>query len=59
MGSPLLLRLDNQVDDEKKDGPKALLDNPAAGRVSEPDLRRLLRSVSTGGAAAAATEVAE
>jgi len=33
-------------DDEKMDGPKAL-ESPAEGSVSEPDLKRLLRSEPT------------
>ena len=39
------MRLDDNHDVEKIEDPNAL-DNPAAGKVSEPDLRRLLRSVT-------------
>jgi hypothetical protein len=35
--------VDDSQEDEKIDGPKAL-DNPPVGKVSDPDLSRLLRS---------------
>ena len=43
-------------DEEKMDGPNAF-DRPPVGSVSEPDLRRLLRSVSADEAADEAIEV--
>ena len=47
--------LEESHDEEKMDGPNAF-DNPPVGRVSEPDLRRLLRSVSAEEATDEATE---
>ena len=43
-------------DEEKMDGPNSF-DRPPVGSVSEPDLRRLLRSVSADEAADEAIEV--
>ena len=56
MGNPLLFLEDNH-EDEKMEGPNAL-DSPPAGRVKDPERKRLLRSVSAEDAAEDATEAA-
>jgi hypothetical protein len=70
MGKPLLLLLillllllllplplvEESQEDEKMEGPKAL-DRPPDGSVSEPDLRRLLRSGRMLGGKGVLTEV--
>ena len=55
IGSPFPPFLDESHEDEKMDGPNAF-DNPPVGSVSEPDRRRLLRSVSADEATDEATE---
>jgi hypothetical protein len=54
MGIPLPFLEDSQ-EDENIDGPNAL-ESPPAGRVRDPDRKRLLRSVSAEDAAEDATE---
>jgi hypothetical protein len=43
-GKPLPPLVDDSQDDEKMEGPNAL-ESPPVGKVSDPDLRRLLRSL--------------
>jgi len=53
--------VDDNQDDEKMEGPNGFV-RPEDGKVSEPDLRRLLRSTTPTDVlvvAAGATEVAE
>lgn len=48
---------EDSQDEEKMDGPNAL-DSPPVGNVREPDLNRLLRSVTADEATDEATDVA-
>ena len=54
---PFPFEVDDNHEEEKIEGPKAL-ERPPEGNVREPDLRRLLRSVTAEVATVEATEVA-
>ena len=54
-GNPFPPFLDESHEEENMDGPNAF-DSPLEGSVSEPDLRRLLRSVRADEATDEATE---